>query len=92
MGIKQNIIEIADRLDLLCEDANCHDFILIHRALAVLLVKEITLERTLAIFRVIEKESDGYGLPGLIGSCGVGPDENFLDKNNIPDNWSKWDL
>ena len=66
----KKIFKIADELDVRAEDANAHDFVETHQALAHLCVGTIGVHPTLELFTALRKEK---GLPGLTGVCGMGP-------------------
>lgn len=69
---------------------NAHDFVMTHRALAVLAVQTIGQGKTLALMRALRDEG---GLPGLTGICGREPEGGtILSRAGIPEDWSDWQM
>ena len=84
------IKELADEMDSGAENINAHDFVITHRALAVLAAQTIGPEPTLALMLALQAER---GLPGLTGICGREPDGGtILSRLGISDNWADWEM
>jgi hypothetical protein len=82
--------ELADLCDLQAEQRNNHDYVGVHRLLAVLLYRQIGREAaTTAIFWIAE-----HG--GLDGMNGVGGATRHFDSAfselGVPDPWKVWKL
>lgn len=87
---KEQIQQLADRMDLAAEDINAHDFVFTHRALALLAVKTIGVEPTLALLTALRREK---GLPGLTGVCGREPKRGtFLARSKMDTHWGIWKI
>ena len=89
---EEKLTILAQKLDENCESANVHDFVMSHRALAVLISDIIGSKLTLKIFRKIEREGGRHGIPGLTGVGGTGPKISYLKKMGLPEDWSKWQV
>ena len=89
---RTEIKRLANNMDYSCESANSHDFVITHRALAVLMTKSLGLQPTLRVMRKIRKEGGRHGLSGLTGVAGTGPDVEYLERLGISTNWADWNL
>lgn len=88
--MKKQIKKLADKMDVAAEDINAHDFVITHRALAILAVRTIGEEATLQLMKALSKEK---GLPGLTGVCGEEPKRGtLLHRLGISENWNGWDF
>jgi hypothetical protein len=88
--IKDTIKRLADEMDGKAEDMNAHDFVITHRALAVLSAATIGDDSTLKLFAALKQE---YGLPGLTGICGRKPQGGtILHRFGISEDWGDWQL
>jgi hypothetical protein len=88
--MKNQIKSLAQEMDEKAEDINAHDFVITHRALAVLAHATIGPDATLALMAALKAEK---GLPGLTGICGREPREGtILARNGIAEDWGDWDI
>lgn len=55
-SIERQIEDLAEYMDNQAEDGNDHDFVGVHRALAIIAFHEIGPEATLKLFRAIKRE------------------------------------
>jgi len=88
--MKTEIKQLADQMDEAAEDINAHDFVITHRALAILAAQTIGDESTLKLMQALKTER---GLPGLTGICGREPkDGTILARLGISENWADWEI
>lgn len=88
--IRKAIERLANELDSQAEHINAHDFVITHRALAVLAVQTIGEKSTLKLFQAIKRE---HGLPGLTGVAGREPrGGTILRRLGITEDWGDWSL
>lgn len=88
--MKNEIKKLADEMDERAESINAHDFVITHRALAILAAQTIGDEATLKLMQALEAER---GLPGLTGICGREPKGGtILARLGISDNWAAWEM
>ena len=88
--MKKQIKKLADKMDLEAENINAHEFVITHRALAILAAETIGYEPTLKLLTALKKER---GLPGLTGICGREPKGGtILHRLRISENWSDWKM
>lgn len=88
--MKATIKKLADKMDLDAEDINAHDFVITHRALAILAAETIGDEPTLKLMTALQKEC---GLPGLTGICGREPKGGtILHRLKISEDWADWKM
>ena len=88
--MKDQIEKLANEMDESAENINAHDFVITHRALAILSAQTIGDEATLKLLTALQKER---GLPGLTGVCGREPKGgNILHRLNITEDWGDWKM
>lgn len=88
-NINASIKRLADKMDQHAENVNAHDFVITHRALAVLMHEQIGPEMTHKVFAKLSREG---GLPALTGVAGTGKDPLFLARRNIAEDWGDWEM
>ena len=90
-NMKRHEIErLADNMDLQAENINAHDFVITHRALAILAYRTIGESATIKLFRALRRE---LGLPGLTGVAGREPERGTLLKRlGVAEDWGTWNL
>lgn len=88
--MKTQIKKLADEMDLNAENINAHDFVITHRALAILAAENIGDGPTLLLLTALRKER---GLPGLTGVCGREPrGGTILHRRHIAEDWADWKM
>jgi hypothetical protein len=88
--MKNQIKKLAHEMDDQAENINAHDFVMTHRALAILAHATIGPDATLALFAALNQEG---GLSYLTGSCGYEPKKgNILKRNKIAEDWGDWEI
>ena len=88
--MKDQIKKLADEMDESAENINAHDFVITHRALAILAAQTIGDEPTLKLLTALKGEK---GLPGLTGICGREPKGGtILHRHGIAEDWGDWKM
>lgn len=88
-NLNASIKRLADKMDQHAENVNAHDFVITHRALAVLMYEQIGPEMTHKVFAKLSREG---GLPTLTGVSGTGKEPFFLAIRGIAEDWGNWEI
>lgn len=88
--MKSKIKKLADEMDESAESIGAGEFVITHRALAILSAQTIGDEATLKLMQALKAER---GLPGLTGICGREPKEGtILARLGVSENWADWEM
>ncbi|PTY03913.1 hypothetical protein DB346_02925 [Verrucomicrobia bacterium LW23] len=81
---------MADLMDQQAENCNAHDFVCVHRGLAVILFRQLGREKATQVFRQL---IDFEGLYGMVGVCGRGDVEAHEEALGVSlQDWSDWQI